>query len=55
MKSLMIKAFRDELGASAIEYAFIAALISLALIGGFKATGSAVLAHFETVSEAFPD
>jgi pilus assembly protein Flp/PilA len=42
--------FRDESGATAIEYGLIAALISVAAIGAFTAVGSSLTGIFNTVS-----
>ena len=41
---------QDEAGATAIEYGLIAALISVAAIFGFEATGASLSSMFETVS-----
>lgn len=37
---MLIKFFKDENGATAIEYGLIATLVSLAAIGGITAVGS---------------
>ncbi len=39
---LVLKFFKNEEGATAIEYGLIAALISVAIIGGATATGGGV-------------
>ena len=41
---------KDECGATAIEYGLIAALISVAIIGGVSATGGGVSDTFNTIS-----
>lgn len=41
---------KDESGATAIEYGLIAALISVAIIGGVSATGGGVSDTFNTIS-----
>ena len=50
MKTLMRKFVSDESGATAIEYGLIAALISVALITGATALGSALNAKFNTIA-----
>ncbi|MGV2101395.1 Flp family type IVb pilin [Rhizobium sp. 21-4511-3d] len=42
--------FRDESGATAIEYGLIAALISVALIAGASSLGNSINATFGGVS-----
>jgi pilus assembly protein Flp/PilA len=42
MKSLFARFMQDESGAAAIEYALIAALIALAIIGGAGLLGGAI-------------
>lgn len=44
----------DESGATAIEYALIAALIALAAIGGIAATGSPLEIMANKIVDAFP-
>ncbi|ACT58537.1 Flp family type IVb pilin [Hirschia baltica] len=51
MKNLMKKFFKDESGATAIEYGLIAALISVAIIGGVSTVGTKTSATFDAVSE----
>ena len=45
---------RDESGATAIEYAFIVALVSLAILSGISVLGTKVAAMFTTVDSKFP-
>jgi pilus assembly protein Flp/PilA len=45
----MKKFLRDESGATAIEYAFIAMLISLFVIAGASGAGSKLGSHFNNV------
>jgi len=45
---MMLKFFRDERGATAIEYALIASLIGMAIVGGVTAVG-------DTLNGAFSD
>ncbi len=46
MKKIFARLIKDESGATAIEYGLIAALISVALIGGATALGSALNTQF---------
>ena len=49
----MIRQFlNDELGATAIEYGLIAALIAVAIIGGARALGTNIGDTFNNVSNA---
>ena len=45
------KLFRDEAGATAIEYGLIAALIAVAAIVGMQALGSSLSNTFPNVSD----
>lgn len=47
--------YRDQRGATAIEYALIAALIAVAGIAAFQRTGDGVEATMTDVSEAMPE
>ncbi len=51
MKNLMKKFFKDQSGATAIEYGLIAALISVAIIGGVSTVGTKTSSTFNKVSE----
>lgn len=42
--------FRDEKGATAIEYGMIAALIAVAIIGLLSTIGSSLQSAFQTIS-----
>ena len=46
------QAFKDESGATAIEYGLIAALVSVAAIGALTALGGSLNTIFQTVSSA---
>jgi pilus assembly protein Flp/PilA len=46
---------KDSTGATLIEFALIAALIALALVGGISSLGERVTKDFGEVAEAFPD
>jgi len=49
MKVLCLNYFRDDTGATAIEYGLIAALIAVALITGFTALGGSISGLFTGV------
>jgi pilus assembly protein Flp/PilA len=44
---------RDESGATAIEYAFIASLIAVVIIGGVTLVGTSLSAVFSSVANGF--
>ena len=46
----LVKLFKNESGATAIEYGLIAALIAVAIIGGVTALGDNVGTTFNTVA-----
>jgi pilus assembly protein Flp/PilA len=46
----MIRLFKEEAGATAIEYGLIAALISIAAIAAMGAVGTQLSALFQTVA-----
>lgn len=50
MKKIFARLMKDESGATAIEYGLIAALISVALIGGATALGSKLNTQFQNLS-----
>jgi pilus assembly protein Flp/PilA len=50
MTKIFARFFKDESGATAIEYGLIAALISVALITGATALGSALDAQFTNIA-----
>ena len=49
MKNLLARFVKDESGAAAIEYALIAGLIALAIVGGATALGTAIDGKFSTL------
>ena len=49
---ILSRLIRDNRGATAIEYALIASLISVAAIAGFQNLGTRVDAKFQAVNEA---
>jgi pilus assembly protein Flp/PilA len=52
MKSLLSKLLADNRGTTAIEYALIASLISLAIIGTLMQIGPLIEANFQTAADA---
>ena len=50
MHKSILAFFKDEAGATAIEYGLIAALIAVVIIGGVTAVGTSLSASFNTVS-----
>jgi pilus assembly protein Flp/PilA len=55
MLSLLKKFRKNEIGATAIEYALIAALISVAAIAAFTSVGTQIGATLTTVSDKLDD
>lgn len=51
MKSLIARFLKDESGATAIEYGLIAALISVAVIGGATMVGDNLETTFDTIGD----
>ncbi len=51
MKKFLSRFKNDESGATAIEYGLIAALISVALIGGATALGGSIDTTFNDISD----
>jgi len=51
----ILKLLRDERGATAIEYALIAALISMACVIAFQSLGLNLATVFQTVADALAD
>ena len=50
MKSLILTFFKDESGATAIEYGLIAAGIAIAIITAVQGVGSKLSANFDAIS-----
>jgi pilus assembly protein Flp/PilA len=55
MTKIFARFLKDESGATAIEYGLIAALISVALIGGASALGDSLDTTFDNLSTALDD
>ncbi len=51
MTKIFARFLKDESGATAIEYGLIAALISVAIIGGAQTIGSKLTATFKNVAD----
>lgn len=51
MTKIFARLMKDESGATAIEYGLIAALISVALIGGARALGQGLDAQFNFLND----
>jgi pilus assembly protein Flp/PilA len=52
MKSLILSFFKDESGATAIEYGLIAAGIAIAIISAVNGVGTALSGKFDTISSS---
>ena len=50
MKSLLLRFWKEESGATAIEYGLIAAGIAIAIIAAVKGVGTQLSANFATIS-----
>ena len=50
MKSLILKFFKNESGATAIEYGLIAAGIAIAIITAVQGVGTQLSANFGTIT-----
>ena len=55
MTKIFARLMKDETGATAIEYGLIAALISVALIGGASALGDGLDAQFNFLNQQLTD
>ena len=49
-RNIFARIIRDELGATAIEYGLIVALVSMAAIGAYTALGTELRAFFTAVT-----
>jgi pilus assembly protein Flp/PilA len=52
MKSLILKFFKDETGATAIEYGLIAAGIAIAIITAVNGVGTALTGTFTNIASS---
>jgi pilus assembly protein Flp/PilA len=52
MKSLILSFFKDESGATAIEYGLIAAGIAIAIITAVNGVGTSLSTNFGTISSS---
>jgi pilus assembly protein Flp/PilA len=50
MRNVLNRFFKDESGATAIEYGLIAALIAVVIIGGVTAVGTSLSSTFTNLS-----
>jgi pilus assembly protein Flp/PilA len=55
MKTIFTRLMKDESGATAIEYGLIAALISVALIGGASTLGTQLDLTFDALGTKMTD
>lgn len=53
MRALLARFLRDEVGATAIEYAIIAGGISILIVAAVKGIGTSVSGQFNAVGSAF--
>lgn len=53
MTQLLQKAFKDDSGATSLEYAFIAALISILIAGSATAIGGTLEGFLSSTSDGF--
>lgn len=51
MKAMIQKFFRDEEGATAVEYGLLVALIAVVIIGAVTALGTAIQGKFQTAAD----
>lgn len=54
MKDQLVKFWKDEEGATAIEYALIAGLIAVAIIGALTLLGNKIGDTFNTIADTLP-
>jgi pilus assembly protein Flp/PilA len=54
MQRFLKNLFKDESGATAIEYGLIAALISVVIIGAVTTIGTKLLSTFDKIGNALP-
>ncbi|HEY1796917.1 MAG TPA: Flp family type IVb pilin [Stellaceae bacterium] len=54
MRTALVKAIGSDSGVTAIEYAMIGALISIAIFAGATQIGANITSFFKAVANAFP-
>jgi pilus assembly protein Flp/PilA len=54
MKNQLMQFWKDEEGATAIEYALIAGLIAVAIIGALTAVGGKLTTLFDVIRDSLP-
>jgi pilus assembly protein Flp/PilA len=54
MHAALVKAIRSDTGVTAIEYALIGGLISIAIVAGATQIGVNISGFFSAVANAFP-
>jgi pilus assembly protein Flp/PilA len=52
MRTFVLRFFEDEFGVTAIEYALVAGLISVACIGAMTTVGNSLLVIYTSISTA---
>ena len=50
MRNLIARFLKNESGATAVEYALLASLIAIAIIGGASALGTAIGTQFQSIA-----
>ena len=50
VRSLIARFVKDESGATAVEYALLASLIAIAIIGGATALGTSIGTQFQSIA-----
>ncbi len=50
MHRTLLRLYKDEIGATAIEYALIATLISVAIVGGVSLAGGSVQILYDDIA-----
>ena len=55
MKALFARFWANDNGATSIEYALIASIISIAIVGALLQIGPLVEDNFRQAADAFPD
>lgn len=53
MQTFLRKFYADDRGTTAIEYALIGSLLSLAIVAALSSVGPAIEANFATAADAF--